>query len=136
MSKVALDKAVDCIFEDQGTRDVAKALYKAADWKSGVSTHSLLLTIEDYLKDLKEWLDGPFYKRAVTVRHPLSPSSHALGCVAQKPTRDGLLLCRNSPSWLSRFAYGVFVVTHACPRRTWSQGHCLTTHQPCVRPWP
>jgi hypothetical protein len=73
VSKAALDKAVDCIFTDQGTADLLHSLFKAPDWKSGVTTHSLLLTLEDYLKDLKQWLDAPFYKRAVTVRPPHLP---------------------------------------------------------------
>jgi Exocyst complex component Sec6 len=68
VSKVALDKAVDCIFEDKGTVDILKSLYRSKDWLSGVTTHSFLLTLEDYLSDLKEWLDAPFYKRTVAVR--------------------------------------------------------------------
>ena len=71
MSKVALDKAVDCIFEDKGSQDLLKNLFCSKDWLSGVTTHSVLLTLEDYLSDLKEWLDAPFYKRAVTVRTSL-----------------------------------------------------------------
>ena len=71
VSKVALDKAVDCIFEDKGSQDLLKNLFCSKDWLSGVTTHSVLLTLEDYLGDLKEWLDAPFYKRAVTVRASL-----------------------------------------------------------------
>jgi hypothetical protein len=68
VSKIALEKAVDSIFKDQGMVGLAKALYCQAEWKSGVSTQSYLLTLEDYLGDLNEWLDPPFFKRALEVR--------------------------------------------------------------------
>ena len=68
MSKVALDKVVQSIFEDQGTADVLRALYKGPDWCGGVTTHSVLLTLADYLSDLESWLDPPFYRRACQVR--------------------------------------------------------------------
>lgn len=68
VSKVALDKVVQSIFEDQGTSDVLRALFKGADWCNGVTTHSVLLTLADYLSDLESWLDPPFYRRACQVR--------------------------------------------------------------------
>jgi hypothetical protein len=77
VSKVALEKAVECIFQDKGTTDVLKALYRGDEWRGGVITHSFLLTIADYLSDLKEWLDPPFYKRAVHVRFPAHLVSEA-----------------------------------------------------------
>ena len=76
MSKVALDKAVDNIFQDQGLLDLQKSLYCSKDWRSGVTTHSVLLTVEDYLGDLKEWLDSPFYRRAVQACFDVSLSVH------------------------------------------------------------
>jgi hypothetical protein len=77
VSKVALEKAVECIFNDKGTTDVLRALFRGDEWRTGVITHSFLLTIADYLSDLNDWLDPPFYKRAVHVR---CPAAFALVC--------------------------------------------------------
>jgi hypothetical protein len=68
VSKIALEKAVDSIFADQGMVGLARALYCHQEWRSGVSTQSYLLTLDDYIGDLKEWLDTPFFKRATEVR--------------------------------------------------------------------
>lgn len=81
MSKIALEKAVDSIFKDQGMVGLAKQLFCQPEWKNGVSTQSYLLTLEDYLGDLNEWLDPPFFKRALEVlstqsqRHSVSLSA-------------------------------------------------------------
>lgn len=69
VSKIALEKAVDSIFADQGMVGLARALYCHQEWRNGVSTQSYLLTLDDYIGDLKEWLDTPFFKRALEVRY-------------------------------------------------------------------
>lgn len=72
VSKIALERAVDSIFADDGMRGLGHALFVHKEWLSGVTTESFLLTLEDYITDLNEWLDPPFFKRAVQVR-----STHA-----------------------------------------------------------
>lgn len=70
VSKIGLEKAVDSIFSDQGMVGLAKQLFCQSEWKSGVATQSYLLTLDDYLGDLNEWLDPPFFKRALEVFLP------------------------------------------------------------------
>lgn len=67
MSKIALERAVDSIFADEGVRGLGHALFVHKEWLTGVTTESFLLTLEDYIADLNEWLDPPFFKRAVQV---------------------------------------------------------------------
>lgn len=68
VSKIALERAVDSIFADEGVQGLGHALFVHKEWLSGVTTESFLLTLEDYIGDLNEWLDPPFFKRAVQVR--------------------------------------------------------------------
>lgn len=68
VSKIALERAVDSIFADDGVQGLGHALFVHKEWLSGVTTESFLLTLEDYIADLNEWLDPPFFKRAVQVR--------------------------------------------------------------------
>jgi hypothetical protein len=65
---MALERAVASIFADEGLAGLGRALFRHAEWASGVTTRSFLLTLGDYLGDLQEWLDGPFFRRAVAVR--------------------------------------------------------------------
>lgn len=73
VSKIALERAVDSIFADEGVQGLGHALFVHKEWLSGVTTESFLLTLEDYIGDLHEWLDPPFFKRSMQVR-----SKHAL----------------------------------------------------------
>ena len=113
VSKVALDKVVQSIFEDQGTADVLRALYKGPDWCGGVTTHSVLLTLADYLSDLESWLDPPFYRRACQVRPPRVCVCAAVGW------RRRAWCCRRSTRQLARRAQGA---TWAGCRRVMSCG--------------
>eukprot|EP00892_Ulva_mutabilis_P010822 jgi/Ulvmu1/8111/UM040_0006.1 len=65
VSKIALERAVDSIFAEEGVRGLGHALFVHKEWLSGVTTESFLLTLADYIGDLNEWLDPPFFKRAV-----------------------------------------------------------------------
>lgn len=67
VSKIALERAVDSIFAEEGVRGLGHALFVHKEWLSGVTTESFLLTLADYIGDLSEWLDPPFFKRAVQV---------------------------------------------------------------------
>ena len=80
IATLALSKAVDSIFSDLGTVSLLKQLYCTPEWVEGIVTPSWLATLRDYFKDLRQWLDGPFFKRAVQVSASLfAENIHRLG---------------------------------------------------------